>query len=386
MADLESIVMDNSPTATKSAVHPPQDHAPTRIAILGTGGTIACTHGEDGLLVPTESTASLLDRLYAETTPQAPTAASKTSRTLPARPDEVLLEPSDIMQLDSSAITLSDLDTLIAHIAAARRTADAVIVLHGTDTLEESALAAELLLPPGAPVVFTGAQRPADDPYPDGLDNLAAAITYLHQMVTTPPVATHPSASAAKTWIVFGGATLPAWGAFKAHTTAAAAFATAECDDSANTRDLPARPKTTTPATLEGLVVPIIGTFAGDDGLSLTLLAERVSRSAATQTSSGARIDGLVLVGLGSGNVPPAVASALTELLAIAPVPVLLCSRVPHGGVSCVYGGAGGGGNLAALGDEAGARVESAGALRPSQARMVLLAEAAWARAADHSS
>src|SRR5712692_2193092 len=51
-----------------------------------------------------------------------------------------------------------------------------VAVTHGTDTMEESAYLADILVDSEKPVVFTGAQRSADEPDGDGPRNLMGAI------------------------------------------------------------------------------------------------------------------------------------------------------------------------------------------------------------------
>ena len=76
------------------------------------------------------------------------------------------------MTVDSSDITLEDIDFIIDRIRASATDsqihADAVVVLHGTDTMEETAFAvARLCGDLSCPVVFTGAQRLADDDNPD---------------------------------------------------------------------------------------------------------------------------------------------------------------------------------------------------------------------------
>src|SRR5258707_375917 len=48
-----------------------------------------------------------------------------------------------------------------------------VVVTQGTDTMEESAFMADLIVASAKPVAFTGAQHLSDDPDPDGPRNLA---------------------------------------------------------------------------------------------------------------------------------------------------------------------------------------------------------------------
>lgn len=128
--------------------------------------------------------------------------------------------------------------------------------------------------------------------------------------------------------------------------------------------------------------MPIVTTFAGDDGLLIRALRERdgagSDRDGAVPDRDGA-VHGLVLAAMGSGNIPTAVAAELSAWRAdrsaqAGELPVVVCSRVPTGGVSFVYGGSGGGAQLARDG------LRSGGALRPSQARIELLYEIARGR------
>ena len=313
-----------------------------QIPILGTGGTISCTHSPDGDLVPSLACSDIVGQAHI--------------------PQGVEPVAHDIMSIDSSSITLPQIDELIGHINSFCSPAPiGIVVLHGTDTMEESAVAAACALQLPCPVVFTGAQRPGDDAAPDGPANLSRALAALATGELDPGV-----------HIVFGDSIVAARGAYKAHTTADTAFRNALADSNV-AQDSASRPFKSSdapnPPRIAGLFVPIITTFAGDDGQLLRALHER-DRKEGT-------VDGLVLAAMGSGNIPTAVAEELTtwrasrRALNRADLPVVVCSRVPTGGVSFVYGGTGGGAQLARDG------LRSGGALRPSQARIELLYELA---------
>ncbi|HIW96532.1 MAG TPA: asparaginase [Candidatus Corynebacterium gallistercoris] len=301
------------------------------IRVLGTGGTISCTHDASGHLVPTLNTADLLAQAG---------FAGQLGATLVA---------DDVMSIDSSSVTLSQLDELLGHISRAREGSAAVVVLHGTDTMEETLMAVDLRFGADVPVIFTGAQRPADDPSPDGPGNIAGAVELAQKLYDQ---------SGGGAWLHFGGEDLPARGAYKAHTTADAPFRSAVAGGGDDPTPVICGDSVGRSGTLAGLRVPIVATYSGDDG--------SLVRFATSQP-----IDGLVIEALGSGNVPQPVAEALGELATRRPeVPVVISTRVVEGGVAAIYGGAGGGASLAALGTGAWA---TGGSLRPSQLRMALL-------------
>ena len=76
--------------------------------------------------------------------------------------------------------------------------------------------------------------------------------------------------------------------------------------------------------------------------------------------------EGIVIEGMGAGNIGDELAQAAKA--AAKKVPVVLTTRVDHGPVEGIYGGAGGGATLADAG------VISSGTLRAPQARMLLAA------------
>lgn len=132
-----------------------------QISVICTGGTIACTTNESGALVPTVSGQQLVDAAQQQLR-QQPTGHNRLV-------DELTFCVHDALQLDSSSIGLPELDTLLAAITeqATDPAVDAVVVTHGTDSMEESAFATALLVH-GAPVVFTGHNAPSIIQRPTG--------------------------------------------------------------------------------------------------------------------------------------------------------------------------------------------------------------------------
>ncbi|WLP86978.1 asparaginase [Corynebacterium stationis] len=288
------------------------------IAVVATGGTIACTTDDTGALVPTVSAAELVE------------AAREIST-----PSDVEISPVDSVRLDSSSLSLTDLDDLLqrVHALLADDSIAGVVITHGTDSMEDTAMALELFHTGKKPVVITGAQRSFDHLESDGPQNLADAISYAANGA--------PGVS-----IRFGGLTIPARGAFKAHTSALEAF-------QATSQKIRTRP--TLPLTpLAGQDVVIISAWPG---------APRLLVDAAV--ASG--INGIIVEGLGSGNMGSEMGEGVKDALD-AGIPVLITTRVPEGSVTLAYGGDGGGATLA----QAGAL--GTGTLRAGQARMVLLA------------
>lgn len=280
------------------------------IVLIATGGTIACTQDSDGALVPTKSAADLVP--YLETDKE--------------------VRPIDFRHLDSSAITLEDLDELVELVEklSAEEDVERIIITHGTDSMEETAMALSLFHSELTPVILTGAQRPYDHPEADGPANLRAAA----------------SIDGFGVIIQFGGVTTHAWGARKEHLQALDAFGSAEADFP-EVVPLPIKP-------LAGKKVGIVVAYpgAGRDAIDV-----KVAKG----------YEGLVIKGLGSGNVSPEMGDAIVDALK-AGVQVVITSRVPNGEVQLIYGGPGGGATLARHG------AVGSGVLHAGQSRIVLAA------------
>lgn len=197
-----------------------------------------------------------------------------------------------------------------------------VVVTHGTSTLEYGAYFADLALDVETPVVFTGAMRHADDPAPDGPENLRASVR----------VALDERARGRGVLVCFAGDILAARDVWKAERAAAHAFVGLRgrvgAVDARGVSFIRPRSRRT---VFEGPVEPrvtLVKAYPGADGSGVE-----------ATVSAGAR--GLVVEGLpGSGGVPPAMRTAL-ERAARSSALVVLASRAPYGRLPDTGGGTG---------------------------------------------
>jgi L-asparaginase len=269
---------------------------------------------------------------------------------VPGLTEEAQLTLEDYARLPGPHVTPHWMWRLKDHVAGVldRPDVDAVVLTHGTDTLEETAFLLDLTLASEKPVVFCGAMRTVSEPGWDGPANLRAAVR----------TAVHPDARGRGVLIVVGESVHAAAEATKWHAQALAAFrspygpvGTVERDGVAFHRAASRRPAI--PA--RGLVSEVdLHTMAS--GVDDALIRASIARG----------VRGLVVEATGCGNVPPAAVPGLRAALA-ASVPVLLVSRCPEGGVFPAYGYEGGGRMLRELG------VIMGGELPGPKARILLM-------------
>jgi L-asparaginase len=224
-----------------------------------------------------------------------------------------------------------------------------VVVVQGTDTLEETSFAWDLCHADPRPVIVTGAMRNASDPGWDGPANLRGAVR----------VAAHSAARGAGVLVELDGLVIAADDVGKRHSTALDAFASrgrrpigrvGERRVSLRVRG-PRRRLNPVPAAAAG-PVEIVTAALETDGRALD-----------RAVAAGAR--GVVVAATGSGNTHPDLLRAAVDAMA-AGVLVALASRTGAGPVGPFYAFPGGGTTWHRAG------VLMAGSLTPVQARVAL--------------
>jgi L-asparaginase len=218
--------------------------------------------------------------------------------------------------------------------ALARDDVDGAVVVQGTDTIEETAVAFDLLVGGSKPVVVVGAMRNASDPGYEGPSNLRDAVR----------VAAFPAARDQGTVVVMGGLILPADDATKTHTDAYDSFRALNYGPIGEVRG---DRITVGSRRTRRRVLPAIPDAAAEPIALITAVV--ATDGALLRMAIGAGTRGVVVAATGSGNTDPDLLAAAGEAIGDG-IPVVLTTRSPSGRASTGYGFPGGGATWAQAG------------------------------------
>ena len=280
-----------------------------RVAVVFTGGTISMEADPlAGGNVPTLDGAGILART------------------------EGLAGIAEVVPIDrgltpASHFTFPDLLAISTTLEAlsADATIDGVVVVQGTDTLEETAFCWDLLHAGPTPVVVTGAMRSASESGYDGPANLRDAVR----------VAAHPSLAEQGVVVVLDHAIHPADDVTKTHAAALDTF------QSLNDGRLG--------FVEEGIVVlerrrvarRHVDTDRASERIGLVMAAVAMDGTPIAALAA-LGLDGLVVAATGAGNTSPGLLAEAVRLIE-AGIPVVLATRTAAGRAGTGYAFPGGG-------------------------------------------
>jgi L-asparaginase len=301
-----------------------------RIIILGTGGTIAGAAADAADNVGYVAGQLSIAQLVRAVPPLANYA----------------LETEQLAQLDSKDMDFATWQLLARAVERhlARADVRAVVITHGTDTLEESAYFLLRVLAPTKPVIFTAAMRPATALLADGPQNLLDAVAVAAQVE-------------AGVFAVLAGKVHSAARLRKVHTYALDAFASVEGGPAGVVEEGQLRWLSRTDVVRSGLGLAHIARDAAKWPWVEIVQNHVEADGRVVDALLSAGVQGIVVAGTGNGTVSARLTAALERAQAQG-VRVLRSTRVNEGPVI-------------------GGELPSAGALSPVKARIELLLELA---------
>jgi L-asparaginase len=282
----------------------------SRVAMLFTGGTISMVaSAEAGGKVPTLDGAAILARA-----PGIETIAD--------------LVPIDLGRTPASHFTFSKLFEIGSEIrrCQADPAIDGIVVVQGTDVIEETAFLWDLTVAGEKPVIVTGAMRAASDANDDGPENLRNAVR----------CAASPLLRGAGVQVVLDGTINPADGVTKTHASALDTF---QCLDTGPL----GRVSSSGGVVLDRTRGPRrhVATDRAADGV-LLLTAHVAMGGALLDAAAGLRPPGIVVEATGAGNTAASLMEAARRAIEQG-IAVAFTTRCASGAASGAYAFPGGG-------------------------------------------
>lgn len=279
----------------------------SRIALLSTGGTIAGTaadHTATANYAIAQDGQALLDAI-------------------PELKQLAQIECHNLFQIDSSTISSAQQVAIVLKVnqLLAHPSIDGVVVTHGTDTLEETALLLHLCIKSSKPVIVVGAMRPGSALSADGPMNLFQAVR----------LATHTDTHGLGVLVVSQDRIYSARFVRKTHTHMPDAFAAPDTgplgvisNGMAYIGNTPRRPHTTHSrfSLNEGDRLPAVEIIYDHPSAGLDFYHSCITQQRA----------GVIIAGKGNGNLSQTARQGALKLHQ-AGIPTIRASQVSHGPV-----------------------------------------------------
>ncbi|WP_338656342.1 asparaginase [Sporosarcina psychrophila] len=228
---------------------------------------------------------------------------------------------------------------------------DGIVITHGTDTLEETAYFLELSTNFNIPIVLTGAMRSSNEIGSDGVYNLMSAVR----------VAAADDANDKGVLVVLNDEIHTATNVTKTHSSSVSTFQSPQYGPIG----------IVTKSAIHFHHAPLSRTYLPVVSINKKVAMFKIHAGMESDllvSISSLGYDGVVLEGLGQGNVPPDVVGGIRRLLSEG-LPVILVSRCFNGIAQDIYAYEGGGKML----KDMGVRFEHG--LSGQKARLKLLLE-----------
>ena len=259
------------------------------IAILATGGTIAGSADDAGSAARYRAGAVPIDQLL---------AASKLGLERIAN-----VRAEQVAQIDSKDLTFDIWEKLVArvrHWIDVERV-DGVVITHGTDTLEETAMLLHLTQQGDTPIVVTAAMRPSTSLSADGPLNLLNAVR----------LAASPASRGRGVLVALNQRVHAARDVQKGHTYAVEAFVSPDVGPVGFVLDTQVQFQRATqrPAPADVLPMPSVGQWPWVEVLAS--YAQPDARLVDTLVAAG--VKGLVVVAKGAGSIHVNLEAALNS-------------------------------------------------------------------------
>ncbi len=206
-----------------------------------------------------------------------------------------------------------------------RKDVDGIVVMHGTDTMEETAFFLSLVLnaaeTAAKPVILTGSMRPATAAEPDGPANLLFAVKSAADL---------SEKNDATIYVAFAGKLMNARSVQKIHANDLDAFAELSCPP----HELSCPPEPALSEVEGSGHLPLVKSFDISNLRELprvSVLYFNADADAELVRFAAERSAGLIIAGAGAGEFSREWASAIADAVAEKNIPVVISTRINRG-------------------------------------------------------